>query len=76
MKATKTIAWLLFAYWVLIGVINMACVEGMCAKGSLEFLGYAAIGGLCCFLTLKIGGLFAHRSRKVKDNRQTTRWWS
>lgn len=75
MGPTKTIAWLLATYWVVVGSINLLFVEGFCARSIIELLAYIGLGVACYMVTIKIGGAFS-RPRKVKKSEETSRWWS
>lgn len=74
MKATRVIAWLLFIYWVFVGLANLFFVQGLGVEGSIEFIIYTSIGIGCYLLTMKIGRLLS-KHRNSRTNREISKWW-
>lgn len=75
MGPTKTIAWLLAAYWTVVGSFNLLFIEGVGVKSIAEFVAYVVLGVACYILTMKIGNVFS-RQRKTKKSEETSRWRS
>ena len=75
MGPTKTIAWLLAIYWIVVGSINVLFIEGFGIRSVAELFAYIALGGACYFLTIKTGNLLSSQ-RKTKKTEETSRWRS